>query len=184
MSLLRFFSLQRTVKEQQGSQFNKEKGTPFFSDFFYSYPFLLIFVSQFLYSFYLHKESSEKTAKKDQTFLFSLFSKLFRFRYQNINITYILKDDLKRLWDYRDIKCTEKFLDSWTERARESGIRALEDFTKTLNNHRYGLLNHSKYPIDSGKLEATNNNIKVIKRIAYGFHDDEYFILKIKQGCS
>jgi len=110
-------------------------------------------------------------------------SRLLEFN-ENINITYILKDDLKRLWDYRDIKCAEKFLDSWIERARESGIRALKDFTKTLNNHRYGLLNHSKYPIDSGKLEGMNNKIKVIKRIAYGFHDDEYFILKIKQGCS
>jgi len=28
-----------------------------------------------------------------------------------------------------------------------------------------------------------NNKIKVIKRIAYGFHDDDYFILKIKQAC-
>jgi len=54
---------------------------------------------------------------------------------ENINMTYILKDDLKRLWDYRDIECAEKFLNSWIERARESGIRALKDFTKTLENY-------------------------------------------------
>lgn len=103
---------------------------------------------------------------------------------ENINMTYILKDDLKRLWAYRDIEFAERFLNSWIERARESGIRALKDFTKTLENYRYGLLNHSKHPIDSAKLEGMNNKIKVIKRVAYGFHDDEYFILKIKQGCS
>jgi transposase len=34
------------------------------------------------------------------------------------------------------------------------------------------------------KLEGMNNKIKVIKRIAIGCHDDDYFILKIKQGCS
>jgi hypothetical protein len=27
-----------------------------------------------------------------------------------------------------------------------------------------------------------NNKIKVIKRIAYGFHDLEYFALKVKQA--
>ena len=58
-------------------------------------------------------------------------SRLFEFN-ENINITYILKDDLERLWDYRDIEYAEKFLNSWIERAIESGIRALKDFTKTL----------------------------------------------------
>ncbi|MCC7477411.1 transposase, partial [bacterium] len=29
-------------------------------------------------------------------------------------------------------------------------------------------------------LEGINNRIKVIKRIAYGYRDDEYFFLKIK----
>ncbi|NPV44732.1 MAG: hypothetical protein HPY70_12290 [Firmicutes bacterium] len=32
-------------------------------------------------------------------------------------------------------------------------------------------------------MDRTNNKIKVIKRQAYGFHDLEYFILKIKQAC-
>ena len=29
-------------------------------------------------------------------------------------------------------------------------------------------------------LEGINNKIKVIKRMAYGFRDDEYFFLKIR----
>ena len=103
---------------------------------------------------------------------------------ENINMSYILKDDLKILWEYTDTESAEKFLDSWIERARETDIRALEDFAKTLENYKYGLLNHANYPINSGKIEGMNNKIKVIKRVAYGFHDDEYFILKIKQGCS
>ncbi|MEA1965095.1 MAG: ISL3 family transposase [Candidatus Aerophobetes bacterium] len=103
---------------------------------------------------------------------------------ENINMSYILKDDLKILWEYIDAEGAEKFLNSWIERARETDIRALKDFTKTLENYKYGLLNHANYPINSGKIEGMNNKIKVIKRVAYGFHDDEYFILKIKQGCS
>ncbi|MCF7956956.1 MAG: transposase, partial [Phycisphaerae bacterium] len=32
------------------------------------------------------------------------------------------------------------------------------------------------------ELEGTNNTIKVIKRKAYGYHDEEYFALKVKQA--
>jgi transposase len=41
-------------------------------------------------------------------------------------------------------------------------------------------VNHCRYPIHTGRLEGINNKIKVIKRQAYGFRDDAYFILKIK----
>jgi transposase len=34
----------------------------------------------------------------------------------------------------------------------------------------------------TGKLEGVNNKIKVIKRTAYGFHDLDYFALKVKQA--
>ncbi len=99
-------------------------------------------------------------------------------------MTYILKDDLKQLWDYRYRKCAEDFLDSWIQRAKASNIRPLIQFGKTLDRYRYGLINHCDYSIDTGKLEGMNNKIKVVKRIAYGFHDDDYFILKIKQAYS
>ncbi|PIV64298.1 MAG: ISL3 family transposase [bacterium (Candidatus Ratteibacteria) CG01_land_8_20_14_3_00_40_19] len=103
---------------------------------------------------------------------------------QNINIAYMLKDDLKRLWNYKSSGWANKFLDGWIDTAITSNIRPLINFAQTLSNYRYGLINHCRYPIDTGKLEGMNNKIKVIKRIAYGFHDDDYFILKIKQGCS
>jgi len=68
--------------------------------------------------------------------------------------------------------------------ARRSRIKVLKQFAKTLDSYREGLLAHCRYHINNGILEGFNNKIKVIKRVAYGFHDDEYFILKIKQACS
>lgn len=103
---------------------------------------------------------------------------------ENINMSYILKDNLKILWEYRNIGDAQRFLNFWIQIAKKTSIRALKDFAKTLENYKYGLLNHVNYPINSGKIEGTNNKIKLIKRVAYGFHDDDYFILKIKQGCS
>ena len=51
-----------------------------------------------------------------------------------------------------------------------------------LEKYKYGILNHCKHPMHTSKLEGVNNKIKVIKRIAYGFHDLEYFALKVKQA--
>jgi len=101
---------------------------------------------------------------------------------QNLNTTYLLKEELARLWDYQSPEEAEKSLDRWIELAQESGIEELIKFAKTLDRYREGLINHARYPINSAKLEGVNNKIKVIKRMAYGFHDVEYFILKIKQG--
>ena len=51
-----------------------------------------------------------------------------------------------------------------------------------LERHRQGILNHCEYPIHTSKLEGVNNKIKVIKREAYGYHDERYFSLKVKQA--
>jgi hypothetical protein len=66
--------------------------------------------------------------------------------------------------------------------ARADGHPALERFAGMLERHRYGNLNHCDHPIHTSKLEGVNNKIKVIKRTAYGFHDQTYFGLKIKQA--
>jgi len=42
-----------------------------------------------------------------------------------------------------------------------------------------GILSHCVWPLHTSRLEGINNKIKVIKRIAYGFRDEEYFFLKI-----
>lgn len=58
----------------------------------------------------------------------------------------------------------------------------MDRFAATLQKHRRGILNHCEYPMHTGRLEGINNKIKVIKRKAYGYHDDRYFTLKVKQA--
>ena len=43
-------------------------------------------------------------------------------------------------------------------------------------------LAHARWPLHTSLLEGINNKIKVIKRMAYGFRDDEYFFLKIRDA--
>ncbi|TCL15432.1 transposase, partial [Azotobacter chroococcum] len=38
----------------------------------------------------------------------------------------------------------------------------------------------ARFHMHTSLLEGVNNRIKVIKRMAYGFRDKEYFFLKIK----
>jgi transposase len=97
-----------------------------------------------------------------------------------LNTVYVLKDQLKQIWDYKHPAWARKALDQWCELAQASGIAALATFARNLRRHEKGIVNHCPYPIHTGRLEGINNKIKVIKRQAYGFRDDAYFVLKIK----
>jgi len=95
-------------------------------------------------------------------------------------IVNVLKDDLKRLWQYRSRSAARRFWWEWKRRALRSRIPALARFTSMLERHLDGILSHCQYPINSGVLEGCNNKIKVLKRVAYGYRDDAYFFLKIR----
>jgi transposase len=93
---------------------------------------------------------------------------------------YVLKDDLKALWDYRHEGYARRFWSGWYRRAIRSRIAPLQAFARRLRLYLPGVLAHCRYPLNTSLLEGINNKIKVIKRMAYGFRDDEYFFLKIR----
>jgi transposase len=97
---------------------------------------------------------------------------------------YILKDQLKMVFYTSDRDVAKKTLDDWCAMAEQIRHPAVRAFVKRLRFFEYGILNHVDYPIDTSRLEGINNKIKVIKRKAYGFHDDRYFTLKVKQACA
>jgi len=101
---------------------------------------------------------------------------------QRLATCYYLKDFLVHLWSYRAIGWAQRGLAEWCAVAREDGHPALVRFAATLERYSYGIVNHCNHCIHTSKLEGVNNKIKVIKRTAYGFHDLEYFGLKIKQA--
>jgi transposase len=103
---------------------------------------------------------------------------------ETISTVMILKDCLKRIWAYEKTGWAEKRLNEWCILARTVPHKAVQKFANMLERHAYGILNHCQYPIHTSKLEGVNNKIKVIKRKAYGFHDDRYFALKVIQAFS
>jgi transposase len=101
---------------------------------------------------------------------------------ERLNTLYWLKDLLKHIWEYWRPGWAEKALDQWCEVARQDGHPKLKTFARRLTHYRYGILNHCKHRMHTSRIEGVNNKIKVIKRVAYGFHDPEYFALKVKQA--
>ena len=101
---------------------------------------------------------------------------------QTLFQVYVLRDMLTRIWSYRHWLWAARALRDWCALARAVGHPELARFARMLERHRQGILNHCDYPIHTSRLEGINNKIKLIKRKAYGFHDQRYFTLKVKQA--
>ncbi len=93
---------------------------------------------------------------------------------------YIMKDDLKHLWDFTCLQQARRFWRQWFERAVESGIGPLIVFANRLSRYLQGILSHCRWALHTSLLEGINNKIKTLKRQAYGYRDDDYFFLKIR----
>lgn len=90
-----------------------------------------------------------------------------------------LKEELALLWDQSSYAEMNRFLTQWCDQAHETGVRQLQKMAKTLLVHRSGILSWWKHPINNGRMEGTNNKIRTLNRQAYGYRDEEFFILRL-----
>lgn len=95
-------------------------------------------------------------------------------------VVYVLKDDLKQLWRYRYSAAAYRFWRQWYRRAMGSRVEPLKRFARQLKLYLPGIIAHCHYPLNTALVEGINNKIKVMKRMAYGYRDDEYFFLRIR----
>ena len=101
---------------------------------------------------------------------------------ETLNTVYILKDQLKMVYYYSNRDLVKETLDDWCAMAETVSHPAMRAFINKLRFFEEGILNHTDYPIGTSGLEGVNNKIKLIKRRAYGYHDSDYFALKVKQA--
>jgi transposase len=94
-------------------------------------------------------------------------------------LAYYLKEDLRQIWMQPSKSIARMVLEDWLACARASGVRILEQFADTLEEHQEGILNYYDYRISTGPLEGTNTKIQLVKRQAYGFRDHDFLKLKI-----
>ena len=94
-------------------------------------------------------------------------------------IAHSMKEQFKSFWICASKKEGARFLGWWIIEAIESGVERLAKTARTLIYRFEGLLSYFDHRIDNGKAEGINNKIKVLKRQAYGFYDQEYFKLRL-----
>jgi transposase len=71
-------------------------------------------------------------------------------------------------------------LEEWAKLAEASGIGPLQTMAKTITSHLDGILGYWRFDeLTSAGMEGFNNKIRWLIHQAYGFHDQEYFDLKI-----
>jgi len=97
----------------------------------------------------------------------------------SLSKAYILKEQLRRLWDCTNQEDAIEKLNQWLLTAGESAVNPIIKFAKTITRHYFGIVNYFKHRITNAKVEGINNKIKTMKRQAYGFRDNEYFKLRI-----
>ena len=98
---------------------------------------------------------------------------------ESLHTAYLLKEELRTLWDCPSREDAEELFDNWLWKAWSSDIELFVKFANKLSKHRKGILNYFDYRITTGQVEGINNKIKVLKRQAYGYRDKEYFKLRI-----
>ena len=92
---------------------------------------------------------------------------------------YYLKEDLRQFWEQATKPQAERWLTAWCRRAEQTGIKVLQQMTRTLQKHRTSLLAWYDDPISTGPLEGVNNKLKLLQRQAFGYRDLELFKLRI-----
>ena len=100
--------------------------------------------------------------------------------HENLAVCYAMKEEVNELFSLRNTEEASRRWLAWFEAAKSSGIPALVSFASHKESRIPGLIAHAKYPISTGKLEGLNNKIKVAKRDAYGYRDEDYFFSLIR----
>ena len=98
---------------------------------------------------------------------------------------YLLKEEFRTIFE--KIKCRDKaarFLDIWCLKAERTGDKYIAKFLITLKNWRSQILNYFIERITNGFVEGTNNSLRAIIRMAFGYRNFENFKLRALAGFS
>lgn len=101
----------------------------------------------------------------------------------NILNAMILVEHFHALLDKKEVTEFRKSLTLWYRLVRESKLKPFKSFSKTLRKYRLNIETYIKSRLTTAVSEGLNNKIKVLKRMAYGYANQESFLNKILQRC-
>ena len=95
----------------------------------------------------------------------------------------LLKEQFFSIYGAGDWKTAQLNLKEWIIAAIKSKIPAFVALGYKCFRKRHYVPNYFICKITSAISEGINNKIKRLKRMAYGYRDVKYFLLKIHQHC-
>jgi transposase len=95
----------------------------------------------------------------------------------------LLKEQFLEVYRAKTRKAASYGFSQWIVAAYSSGIPSFMELAKKFFRKRHYILNYFQQQISSAISEGINNKIKRLKRMAYGYKDVSYFLLKIHQHC-
>lgn len=94
---------------------------------------------------------------------------------------YLLKEDLRRFWDYRSTAWATSHLRQWLWRASHSRLEPFHQFAKMLRTHLAGVLTWTRVRVTNGALEGMNTKVKAISHRTFGYCTTWAYIATIYQ---
>jgi len=95
----------------------------------------------------------------------------------------LLKEQFVTIYEQKNKQDAQPALRNWIGEALHSGLAPFRELALKLFRKRHYILNFFIRRISSAISEGINNKIKRLKRMAYGYRDVSYFLLKIHQHC-
>tara|TARA_B100001939_G_C16831626_1_gene568945 strand:- start:44 stop:1015 length:972 start_codon:yes stop_codon:yes gene_type:complete len=98
---------------------------------------------------------------------------------------YLLKEHFYEFFEFKpsEINLAENFLVHWVVEAYKVQLASLRKFAEYITRNTDQLLNIIRTQRSSAISEGINSKISVIKKMAYGYKNIQYFMLKILQRC-
>ncbi len=102
---------------------------------------------------------------------------------KNILNGMILVEHFHSILDKKDVDEFRKSLTLWYQLVRESGLKPFRKLAMTIRKYRLNIESYIRSKLTTAVSEGLNNKIKVLKRMGYGYTNEESFQLKILQRC-
>src|SRR5690606_17376880 len=99
---------------------------------------------------------------------------------QPLFTTYLLKEQLKALWYAPSPHTAKRRWNQWFRMAMDGCLAPVIAFARILRNYVHGIISCVGHRLTTSVREGMTNRSKVIKRMAYGYRDSNYFFLKIR----
>lgn len=102
---------------------------------------------------------------------------------QNIHTGMLLVEYFHKLLDKTDVKSFRKSLERWYVAVKESKLKPFQKFARLVRKYRLNIETYIRSHLTTAVSEGLNTKIKTLKRMGYGYTNQDAFMNKILQRC-